>query len=279
MRPLILLSLGLQVAQVAPAPRLTYLANMGVLIERGDHRVVIDALHRGALADYASLPPSLRTSLEAATGEWRDLDLALTTHRHLDHFDAGAVAARLAVDSSIVYLAARETVDTLVARSTVSARDPRVRAVVPPSGGATQLTLGGIGVRVLDLPHNPTPSTGVANVGFIVDLDGFTVLHVGDADPSVERYRAHRLAPVDVAILPFWYFTGATRATLLAAIPARRYVASHIPPADTARIRRNLAAAMPNVVPLTTPGTRIDLSVASGATQPSGQPSPRIRRR
>ncbi|MBM4188789.1 MAG: MBL fold metallo-hydrolase [Gemmatimonadetes bacterium] len=256
-------------AQVALAPlvaqtplRLTYLGNMGVLLEHAGKRVVIDGFHRGALADYASVPPTILTALESAAEPYRRIDLALTTHRHLDHFDHRAVAARLAADSTIVYLAARETVDSLVARSAVSARDPRIRAVVPPNGGAADLTLNGVAVRVLDLPHNATPTATVANVGFIVDLGGIRVLHVGDANPDRDRYRGHRLNadPVDVAVLPYWYFLGRNRAALLAAIPARHYVASHIGPTDTTKVSSELAGAIDNLTLLLSPGAVVELA-------------------
>jgi len=236
---------------------LTYLANMGVLVERGDTRIVIDGLHRGGLREYAAVPPALLDPLEQARTPFPALTLALTTHRHLDHFDAASVAARLAADTGVVYVAAGETVDSLYARTLLPRSHPRVRAAVPPEQGETRLGFPGLELSVLDLPHNPTPSRRVANVGFLLDLGGFRILHVGDADPARERFDPHRLSQraVDVAIVPFWYLTGEDDA-VRTSIGARVWVATHIPPADTASVRRQVLARMPDALVLTTPGAR-----------------------
>jgi len=236
---------------------LTYLANMGVLVERGGVRVVVDGLHRGGLSEYAAVPAPLLQALEQARAPFTSLDLALTTHRHLDHFDAASVAARLAADTGVVYVAARETVDSLYARSTLPRPHPRVRAAVPPEQNETRLSFTGLELAVLDLPHNPTPSRRVANVGFLMDLGGLRVLHVGDADPVSERFAPHRLSSrgVDVAIVPFWYLTGEDDA-VRTSIGARIWVATHIPPADTALVRRQVLARVPGAIVLTSPGER-----------------------
>src|SRR5690606_10867358 len=174
MRPL-LVALTLLAAPAASLPAqspraaLTYLANMGVLLDCGGRRVVIDGLHRGALAQYPSVPPALLAALEQARPPIARLDLALTTHRHHDHFDAASVAARLGADSGTRYLAATETVDSLYARTALAARHPRVLGVDPPAGGEQRLTVAGVDVSVLHLPHNPTRSRRVANVGFLLE--------------------------------------------------------------------------------------------------------------
>ncbi len=257
---LILLSLIATDGAVAPAPSptvsLIYLANMGVMLEGGGRRVVIDGFHHGALAEYAAVPDALLEPLEQAREPFERLDLMLTTHRHPDHFDAASVASRLATDAGVGYVAATETTDTLVARTRVGAGHPRVRGVLPPQGGETAVADAPLGLTVLDLPHNPTPSRRVANVGFLVELDGLRLLHVGDADPDAGTFRAHRLAGrVDVAIVPFWYLTG-TDDAVRQAIGARVWVASHVPPSDTASVRRQVLARIPGAIVLTMPGER-----------------------
>src|SRR5688572_13770900 len=112
MRRLVSLVAAIAVALPCAAQRapleLTYLANMGVFLESGGKRVVIDGFHHGALEEYASVPPSLLSALEHSRAPFSALDLVLTTHRHQDHFDAGSVAARLLSDSAAVFVAARE---------------------------------------------------------------------------------------------------------------------------------------------------------------------------
>jgi L-ascorbate metabolism protein UlaG (beta-lactamase superfamily) len=235
---------------------LTYLGNMGVLVEGGGRRLVIDGLHRGELAEYSAIPPELLGPLEGARAPFEVLDLAFTTHRHRDHFNAQSVAARLAADTAVVYVAARETVESLFASSRLTPGHPRVRGVVPPPGREEQVSAGGLSLEILDLPHNPTPSRRVANVGLLLELGGLRVLHVGDADPSAASFTPHGLAGrVDVAIVPFWYLTGEDDA-VRRAIGARDWIATHVPPADTAQVRRQVLTRVPAAIVLTRPGER-----------------------
>ena len=256
---LLVLAMGLAPLASLPAQgsgvTLTYLGNMGVLLEGGGRRVVIDGLHRGELAEYAAVPPELLGPLEEARAPFEAVDLAFSTHRHRDHFDARAVAARLEADSVVVYVAARETVDSLFARTSLASGDSRVHGVVPPAGGEVSVEAGGLSLAILDLPHNSTPSPRVANVGLLVELGGLRVLHVGDADPAIASFTPHQLATrrVDVAIVPFWYLTGEDDA-VRRAIGARRWIATHVPPADTAQVRRQVLARMPDAIVLTRPG-------------------------
>jgi L-ascorbate metabolism protein UlaG (beta-lactamase superfamily) len=245
----------------APRLELTYLANMGVLLERDGKRIVIDGFHHGALEEYASVPPSLLGPLEQSRAPFRALDLLLTTHRHLDHFDASSVAARLASDSTAVYVAATETVDSLFARTTLRASHPgvvtRIRAISPPGHAEVRVPLAGIDLTVLDLAHNPTPSKRVANVAFLLNLGGVRVLHVGDADPTAANFDPHRLAQrsIDVAIVPFWYLTNPS-SSAVRSIGAKTWIATHVPPSDSASVRRKVVDAMPGAIVLTTPGQR-----------------------
>lgn len=256
-----LLALLATSAAVVPAQPpdvvLTYLANMGVLLRHGGTTVVVDGLHRGELRTYAAVPPSLLEPLEQARAPFERIDLVLTTHRHRDHFDAASVAARLATDPQVVYVAPRETIEILRQRSAAAADAARVRAVVPPAGGEQSMTVAGVAIAVLDLPHNPTPTGSVDNVGYLLDLGGMRVLHVGDADAAAARFDVHGLArrSVDVAIVPFWYLTGED-AAVRRSIGARTWFATHVPPADAAAVRRQVLARVPEAVVLTTPGER-----------------------
>lgn len=242
-------------AQDAPL-RITYLANMGVLLESGGQRVVIDGFHRGALSDYAGLPPSLQAALEEGRAPYAELDLILTTHRHLDHYDSDAVAARLLADSVVAYIAAQETVDTLVAQTALPAGHPRVHPAAPPRGGTELVEAGGLEVAVLDLPHGPNPR--VVNVGFLLTLGGKRVLHVGDAYLSPATFTGHQLTaePIDVGIVPFWYLTEAD-ASVRRAIGARRWIATHVSPAAADQIRRQVLVQVPEAVVFTTTGQEV----------------------
>jgi L-ascorbate metabolism protein UlaG (beta-lactamase superfamily) len=229
---------------------------MGVLLDGGGLRVVIDGLHRGALRDYAALLPEVQVALEGARPPHERLDVILATHRHLDHYQAEAVAERLKADPHVVFLAAAETVDSLFAAAPQWRGNARVVAL----GGGASRTVNGVVITALELPHNPTASRGPANLGFIVELNGVRVLHVGDAHPSAPTYRALSMATrrIDAAIVPFWYLTE-RETPVVPAIGARRLIASHVPLADTTSVRSQVLAGFPSAAVLTTRGMRVML--------------------
>jgi L-ascorbate metabolism protein UlaG (beta-lactamase superfamily) len=241
--------------QSEQALQLTYLANMGVLLEVGDRRVVIDGLHRAELEGTPAVPPLHLAALEGATGAFRRIDVALTTHRHLDHFAAASVAARLRADSAVHYLAPREVVDTLWARGAAPSFAARVHPITPTPKGRVHYALAGVRIAALDLPHNPTRTPRAQNVGYLIRVGGVTILHVGDADPDGARFAPHRLAAerIDVAVLPSWYVTEASEMVRREIAP-RTVVVSHVWVADTARVRRDVERLWPGAIVLTRPG-------------------------
>lgn len=212
---------------------LTYLANMGVHLASQGATVVIDGLHRGALPDYASLLPDASRALEAAMRPYERIDVMLATHRHLDHFDAMAVGARMRADTHVVFAAPAETIDSLLANVPALRGNTRVIAM----RGGDSLQVGAVRVHAVDLPHNATPTRRAENLGYVVTLGGLRILHVGDADPSVTTYASRRLAALqlDAAIVPFWY-VWRRRSPVLDAIGASCYIASHVPLRDTMEV-------------------------------------------
>ncbi len=243
--------------QPAPALEVTYLSNMGVLLEVGNRRIVIDGFHHAELDGTPPVPPDLLGPLESATGRMRGIDAALTTHRHLDHFAAASVRARLAADPLIHYLAPTEAIDTLRTRGAIPIPN-RVHSLTPPAAGRTTVDVAGVQITALDLPHNPTRTPRAQNVGYLIRLNGFTILHVGDADPSAERYAPHNLPAerIDVAILPTWYLTGSSELVRRHIAP-RRVIASHVWLGSNEKLRRDVLREWPSADVLMRPGERL----------------------
>jgi len=67
-----------------------YLGNEGFLVRAGDDAVILDGLVRGGIPPYVRLPDAARAGLEAAEPPFDDIDVALASHFHSDHFDDGS---------------------------------------------------------------------------------------------------------------------------------------------------------------------------------------------
>jgi L-ascorbate metabolism protein UlaG (beta-lactamase superfamily) len=83
--------LALPVCLHASELEITYLANEGVLIKCGSEKALVDALLRDSLDQYARHPADVQEKLETGKAPFDGVHLALATHFHLDHWDAGAI--------------------------------------------------------------------------------------------------------------------------------------------------------------------------------------------
>lgn len=208
-----------------------HLANEGVLLRAEGRSVLIDALFGDGLPSYETVPPDQRHRLETGADEKLRVDYVLATHGHRDHFDARAVSRYLAAVESARYAGPRATVDSLL-RVNPALRD---RVVVAGERGLPAW------IRPLVLPHGPT-SVPVENVGWLVDLGGTSVLHTGDAELSETQWRATAPdRPIDVALLPFWYFMNdGPRSVVIDLVRPREILLFHrpLPGSESAGLRQ-----------------------------------------
>jgi len=208
--------LALAAAAGAPAVRVTYLANEGVHIE-GPCHVLVDALQRDSLGAYARHPRGVQEALESARPPFDTVGLALATHYHLDHWDAGAIARFLSSSPRAVFASTPEAGAMLPA----NLRD-RVKALGP---GPSRVEGGGAVVEAFPLLHRTTP-----HLAYRIDCGGRMLVHLGDAAASEENFaRVLAAGPADVALMPFWWLGDpAGRAFVLERWKPRHVVAFHV---------------------------------------------------
>jgi L-ascorbate metabolism protein UlaG (beta-lactamase superfamily) len=234
---------------------ITYLANEGVLLSAGGRRVLIDALFERYGDDYAMPADSTRRALAQANAPFDSVDLILVTHRHGDHFHPAPVASHLRASSRATLLTSRQVIDSLGSRLTsppIPGERLLPRTMAP--GTRRHVTAGGVAVELLGLPHGGDRHGQVEHLGFIVELGGRRVLHVGDAELTEASLAPFRLdtARIDVALLPFWALRDrAARGVIERWIRPRQIVAFHVPVGQEARTAREIEAELPNAVTLT----------------------------
>jgi L-ascorbate metabolism protein UlaG (beta-lactamase superfamily) len=193
-----LLALCLLAAATASAQgiQVTYLANEGVLVEGGGARILIDALFRDSMDPYTRHARDVKEQLETGGKPYDGIGLALATHFHLDHWDAGAVTRFLRTHPSALF----GSTENAVAMMPYDVRD-RARSLWPATEATSSLEVQGMKVTAFPLVHGKTQ-----NLGYRIELGGRRLAHLGDADPSDQNF--HRLAAagsVDVALVPFWW--------------------------------------------------------------------------
>lgn len=199
--------------------------------------VLIDALFRDGVSGYETVNRSMREAMEQSIGAFGRVELVLASHHHPDHFDARAVLRHLRNDPVARFVSTRQAAALLQAASTGEAESTvmeRVTGVWPEEGRDTVLSFDDIELRVLNLHHGRDFDPPVENLGFLVNLGGFKVLHVGDTEAGVEEFARYELAEegVHVAFLPYWKLLDDEGEELLREIEADRVVAIHVPAAE-----------------------------------------------
>ena len=231
---------------------LTFLANEGVMLSAGGRKVLIDALFLKYGRGYAVPAESTLAALQRARAPFDSVDLVLVTHRHGDHFHPAPVEAHLRANPGATLVTSRQVIDSL--RGYAPARSLPAAQLVSRTmrpGTRRREVISGTTVEFLGLPHGGHPR--VEHLGYIIELGGRRVLHVGDADLSEETLAPFRLdtSRIDVALLPYWALTGGKeRRTIERWIRPRQVVAFHVGPREGAKTDRTIRAAIPNAITL-----------------------------
>jgi len=229
----------------------TYLANEGVLLARGDQSVVIDAFIEKPYGPYAALSAATRAKLLAGEAPFDGLDLALTSHAHPDHVQPLFARATLEANAKLALASVPQVTSAVVEGL---ADDHELRARVAGFWPEDQKWLAridaGFPVSAFRLPHAGNRPT-VQNLGQTVDVGGVRVLHVGDGELSAENLIPFDLPEreIDVALVPYWWLLDARGATLVRdAIAPRVLIAIHVPPKEAQEIAATLAESAPGAI-------------------------------
>ena len=170
-----------------------HIANAGVKISSGGKSVLVDALF-GPHDYFNSL-----TDEEFVALSRQGAEVALATHKHSDHFGANRITAFLLRNSATQFIGTPESLKMLDHASIQGQLHS-----APLTGFDTKvLFLNGIKVTVLNFPHMRPLEAETKNFGFLVEIDGWRVLHVGDADINGEVIDGLQLADrnIDVVLI------------------------------------------------------------------------------
>lgn len=229
-----LLSLGLAAGLLVAVParpsgsvEVTYLANEGFLISLGETKLLIDALFPG-IAGYAEPSDELRQAIAAGKPPFDGVDAVLATHFHDDHFGAPEVATFLAANTGALFVSTEQALAKL-SRERGQPSD-RARAVYPAEGASESVSIDGAALTLFNLHHGKWRQPPVQNLGFLIDLQGFTILHVGDTEITADEIGRLKLGEmgIDLVLLPAWYLTEPRWEPVVDEIGAARIAVMHL---------------------------------------------------
>ena len=229
--------LALPVCLHASELEITYLANEGVLIKCGSEKVLVDALLRDSLDQYARHPADVQEKLETGKAPFDGVYLALATHFHLDHWDAGAITRFLVNNPTAQFVSTPQA----TAMMPWSQRE-RMHALWPALGKSQNFRQRDVTVTAFRLNHGKTQ-----NLGYRISMCGRRVFHLGDAEAAPEDFTALRsMGSADVALVPFWWLLDPKTAAFLRKWKPRQIVAFHFG-ADEERHAQTIRSQWPEV--------------------------------
>ena len=230
----------------------TFLANEGVMLSSGTKKVLIDALFLKYERGYAVPADSTQDALASARGAFNAVDVILATHRHGDHFHPAPVVAHLTANPRATLLTSQQVIDSLRGRLPPGgALTSRLMARTMAPGTRRREVVNGVTLELLGLPHGGRTHRQIEHLGYILELGGRRVLHVGDTDTSEETFASFRLdtARIDVALLPSWMVLDEEgRRVIQRWIRPRQVVAFHVGEGEGERTTRAVTAALPGGV-------------------------------
>ncbi|MGA2533330.1 MAG: MBL fold metallo-hydrolase [Candidatus Aminicenantales bacterium] len=210
---------------------LDYVANEGILVSSGDAKVLIDALFDKPNQAYRAPSPDVLDKIMRGEAPFDGVDVLLVTHNHPDHFDAVLAARYMERTSGPVLLAPADAVAELRKAATDWARlEPRVISLELNVGEKAKRDLKRVSVTAFRTLHGQQESP--MNVMFLFEIDGWRIFHEGDSPGNVDEYRDFGLgvAPVDLALVHFWFPLEPNRARFLQEVLKPDHIAlTHLP--------------------------------------------------
>jgi len=206
-------AIGLALGSAATAHDIgqaNYLGNEGVLVARGETKILFDAFYAESFdGKYVLVPDALESRMMQGLAPFDGVDAIFISHIHPDHFNSRKTIAYMRAHPNVRLYAGIDVVGAI--RAADASSDPlmqRVTAVhAVPGAPPAKYDVGGLAIEAFPIPHNgdgPTP-----NYAFRVTIDGgTTVIHLGDADDEERHYAPYQndfdSKRTDLALAPYW---------------------------------------------------------------------------
>jgi L-ascorbate metabolism protein UlaG (beta-lactamase superfamily) len=239
---------------VPPGGRIevTYIANSGFLLSSGTTRVLIDALYLDADI-WESPSRKIQKAIVSGNAPFRNISHMLVSHYHADHFDA-ALTSRFLINNPGAMLLTNAQTDSVLQK--IYRQDPELkrpkqtRIIQSPMFGTETYEADDLKVKCLMQRHMGQDDFKVVSMGFLVEMGGKKILHIGDAGWTDENFAGFNLQDenIDIAFIHYWFLLDCEgRRILDTQIKPKKIVITHIPYEELRRNFKRIKEYYPDV--------------------------------
>lgn len=221
--------------------KLSYIGNMGVLIESQGKTMLFDGFHKEYGPDYAY--PTTSTVIDLQRGNYNDfskIEVACVTHKHGDHFDPLYYKSFLEENREAIVVGPNQVKQEITGLKSLYKEKVTERIKgISYNDEIHTIRHQGVHVKAIQCNHvNQNRHASVENIAYLVEINGFKILHVGDTnwDLTEEVFKKLGLKEneLDIAILPYWMLlTDSSKDRVEQSIAPKHVLATHIPPSFT----------------------------------------------
>lgn len=216
-----------------------YLGNEGVLVARGDTKILFDAFYENSYGQYALVPDDIASAMLNGEPPYDGVDAIFVSHIHGDHFSPSPAIAYMRTHKSVKLFASLQIREAFLTAG-VAEDDPLMSRVVTydlePEDPPISFNLGGLSVDVAAIPH-AGDRPNIQNFAWRVTLDDkTTVMHLGDAGTVRAHFDRHAdyfaAKKTNTAFPPYWFYLDENGVAILEdVIKADQTIGIHVPAA------------------------------------------------
>ncbi len=237
-----------------PAGRLevTYIANSGFMFAAGNTRVLVDALYLDG--DIWETPTKkLQKAMTRGAAPFKNINYFLVSHYHEDHFNA-TLMSRYLVNNPKTTLITNMQTDSVMKR--ILKQDPelkrpdQMKIIDIPMFSSESFEADQFKVKCLAQRHMGKEDYKVQSLGFLIEMGGKKIIHIGDAGWEEENFAGFKLQDedIDIAFIHYWFLLDCEgRRIIENYIKPEKIVITHIPYEELRRNYKRIKEYYPDV--------------------------------
>lgn len=255
---------------------ITFLANEGFLLHSGRFTVLIDGFLKDPYKEYEALPHDVFKRLASGEPPFDGYVLSLVSHNHPDHFQPLVAERFLRANPDSALMSSPQVVDSLIESAQEFRKiQKQVRSIPLKRGQSRTIAHDEMSIEMILLPHGGERNRGIVqNYGHLISMGGFMILHVGDADMDPEIFAQFSQREIDIAFVPYWFFTSEEGVKIVDELIRPKYtIACHVPLADKELFIERMKTENPHVAVF---GSSLESKIfdAESSTRASGDETP-----